>query len=234
MLLAAMAVLTTGCGTVPLQTMNQSGTTLRDQTVAVTVREKPKFATISLADATVVAVPTVVLGLGVFGALATGIVVGGVHDLVQNKERNSHTARLPDPSQAIAAQLTAVLAKRDKIKVANGTVEAPVGAKAADIAVAARGKADYVLDIETLNWGAYYQLTSWTSYDVRLTAIASLINVKTGAVVASATCKDANLTKPKGPSYVQLMANDSALIKQMVAREVSTCVATLKREMLVL
>lgn len=233
-LLAAMAVLATGCGTVPTQTINPSSAPMRDQTVALTVRDKPEFATFTLAQALPSAAAGAVPGLGVLGAGLLGGIAGGVQAMAGGDARSNHTARLPDPAHAIAAELNAALAKRDNTKKAHGSVRAPNRSRPADIAAAARGNADYVLDIQTVMWGMYYQPTAWTSYDLKFQAIGSLINVKTGAVVASATCKDLPDVNPRGPSYNQMMANDSALIKQMVAHEVAGCVATLKRDMLAL
>lgn len=233
-LLAAIAVLAAGCGTVRTRTVDQTNTPMRGQIVAVTERDKPEFTTFNLAKVSLGAVTGAVSGLGVLGAGVLGGVVGGVQALAGVDERNNHTARLPDPAHAVAAELNAALVKRDNIKKAHGSVRAPNGSRPADIAAAARGNADYVLDIQTVMWGIYYQPTAWTSYDLKFQAIGSLINVKTGAVVASATCKDLPDVNPRGPSYNQMMANDSALIKQMVAYEVAGCVATLKRDMLAL
>lgn len=221
LLMAAVAFVATGCANTPTQTLNSSAiASMQGKTVTNTVRPKAAYTELKLANVT--------------GAMLGGIVGALAVQSFQKTHQERMTALLPDIGTNIASELSAALQSQSGASPAAGTLALEKGATASDIAGAAKGHVNYVLDVETIMLGAVYKPTAWSQFDVKFMAKGTMVNADTGAVVASGFCPDQPDTIAKPPSYEELMLNDAALFRQVLAVEQAICVATLKKSMLAL
>ncbi len=84
---------------------------------------------------------------------------------------------------------------------------------------------DLVIDVETNGWGFNYQGFNFSSYTVGYSALFRLIDPATGDVLAQHFCSGASHDDPEGaPSHDDLLANDSALIKTLLAERAQVCI----------
>jgi hypothetical protein len=211
---ALSIVLISGCTTVNKQALAPTSTALlKDQTVTHTVRKKPDFAASTPAKAT----------FAVIGALAA---ISEGNDLVAAN-------RIDDPADAIAAGLSQALAANHGTRV----VSPPIAVNGDDvnqIAATAKGKARFVVDVQTFNWGLIYFPTDWTHYRIMYAAKARLIDVESNMVISEGLCKQMAETNANAPTYNQLTGNGAALLKKELGRYAGACVKSLKKEMFAL
>jgi hypothetical protein len=211
---ALSIVLVSGCTTINKQALAPtSSSLLQNQTVTQTVRKRPDFSAFTAGNAT----------FGLVGALAA--ISEGNNIIALN--------RIDDPSDAIAAGLSQALSAKHGTRVASPPI-AVNDDDAKQIAATAKGKARFVVDVQTINWGFNYFPTDWTHYRVHYVGKARLIDVETSAVIAEGGCRQIPETNANAPTYDQLMANSAALLRQELGRSVAACIRSLNKEMFAL
>ena len=209
---ACSLALLAGCATPPqTRPLDTAGlAAVRNQTVAVTVRKQPDFAILAPSNA-------------MFGALGGLSAVGEGNKVVAANG-------VADPAAAIAQELAGALRDTQGSQPVAGAV--PVDSSdAARIAAQAKGKARFVIDVETRAWHMTYFPTDWTHYQVFYLAAARLIDADTGAVLAESGCKLAPETNAGAPTYEEMLAGGAARLKATMAASGATCAARFKREM---
>jgi hypothetical protein len=102
------------------------------------------------------------------------------------------------------------------------------------IAAQAKGRARFVVDVETRMWHVTYFPTDWTHYQVPYLAVARLIDADTARVLAEGSCKVEPGTNAGAPTYDELLADGAARLKASIAASVATCAAQFKRDMFAL
>jgi hypothetical protein len=212
--LAGVSLLT-GCATVekvPLATTVV--TAMNGKTVTRTTRvAKPAFNALTPAKG----------ALGMFGAVAA---ISAGNELV---ETNNVAVPADAIGQALGEQLQAVRGMR------MAAVPLTVASKDAEqIAAAALNKADYVLDVETVNWMFVYFPTQWGRYKVIHTANARVIDVATRKVVAQGVCSRNPEFTENAPTYDQLIDQGAAGLKKELELAGTECINSLKRDILAL
>jgi hypothetical protein len=211
---ALSIVLVSGCTTINKQALAPNSTAvLQNQTVTQTVRKKPDFAAFTVANAT----------FGLVGALAA---ISTGNDIIALN-------RVDDPADAIAAGLSQALSAKHGTRVAAPPI-AIDGDDAKQVAAAAKGKARFVVDVQTINWGFNYFPTDWTHYRVHYAGKARLIDVETNAVIAEGGCRQMPETNANAPTYDELMANSAARLRKELGRSVALCIRSLNKEMFAL
>jgi len=226
----ATAVLASGCGSSPSHTFERNaGNALRGQSVGYTVHAAPRFNSLSTAQA----LTNTVKDAAGSAMAATGLMKST--PLPTDGDPGENAAKLGhivDPALAITQELIATLELRHGIKPAGGALLVADGVKASDIAYASRGRARYMLDVETTEWGLSTFSTDWFHYQLHYQAKARLIDVASGKVVASGVCKDVPDDKENAPNFDQLMINNAALLKEKLEAAANACLATLRASML--
>lgn len=218
LLLAASALLATGCATAPVKSVDSArAAALRDQSFGFTERPRHDFLHITLGKA-----------LG--GAL--GGIIGAVVAEAADSRTGGPWRNVADPGLDVTKTLSAALVADNGLKPAAGKLTLQNGDKVADIVAASRGRVKYMLDVETTRFGTSYFPSDWTHYQVHYQANARLIDVDAGVVIASATCKDVEDDKASAPDYATLMASNAALLKEKLAGAARDCALTLKQAML--
>lgn len=211
---ACFLTLLAGCASMPApRPLDTAGlAAVRNQTVAVTVRAKPGFSVLTPSKAGLA-------GVGIF-----------VEDDGDRIIAEHHVA---DPADAIAQALARALHDAQ----GSQPVAAPIAVDdrdAARIAAQAKGKARFVIDVETRAWRMSYFPTDWTHYQVPYIAVARLIDAGTAGVLAESTCNLAPETNAGAPTYDDLVTNGAAGLKASLAASAATCAARFRRDMFAL
>lgn len=207
--LCGLAVVLAGCATPTVPMQQNVAATLKGKTVArTTYAAKPDFTAMTPANG----------AFGLVGALAA---ISAGNSLVNDNG-------LTVPSDTIGQVLVSQLRDERGMRMA---VE-PVATSSDDIGrivAAAKGKADYVLDVQTTGWGITYYPTHWGSYRVNHSAHARLIDVADNRVVAQGRCLTGPDYTDQAPSYNELLDNRAAGLKSRLSLAGDECVAILKR-----
>jgi hypothetical protein len=209
---ACSLALVAGCATPPpTRQIDTAGlSAVRNQTVAVTVRKMPEFSILAPGNA-------------MFGLL------GGLSALDAGNKTVAANG-VADPAAAIALELAGALHDTQGSRPVAGSV--PVDSRdPARVAAQVKGKARFVIDVETRAWHMTYFPTDWAHYQVFYLAAASLIDADTGAVLAESGCKLAPETNAGAPTYDEMLAGGAARLKATLAAAAATCAAQFKRDM---
>lgn len=204
----------TGCTTVQKVSLDTgAGAAMKGQTLVQTTRSMPDFAAMSATK-------------GAFGMLGALAAVSEGKDLVKANQ-------IADPAVAISAALAQHLQAGRDVQLVTPAVLVN-STEPGQIAAAAKGKARYVLDVQTINWGFSYFPTDWTHYRVQHSAQVRLVEVQTGALLAQGTCSYFPQSNDGAPTYDELVNNQAAGLKAQMERIAGECAKKLQAEMLVL
>lgn len=92
---------------------------------------------------------------------------------------------------------------------------------------------DPIIDVETNGWGFNYLGFNFSNYTVGYSATFRLIDPATGAVLAQHFCSGGSHDEPEGaPSHDDLLANNSALIKTLLAERAQACIDEITTQIL--
>lgn len=203
--------LASGCAAPTQRIEDQALSSVRNQNVAITMRSKAPFAAMSTENA-------------IFGML--GAAAG-----LQEGKRIVTESKVDDPAIAIAAGLARSLRSSQGAQL----VAKPLAVESDDVAqivAAARGKARFVVDVQTTLWSSHYFPLDWTHYRIMYAATARLIDADAQKVVAQGTCKQIPDNSANAPTYDELFSRSAARMKSILAAHADACVASLKRDML--
>jgi hypothetical protein len=102
----------------------------------------------------------------------------------------------------------------------------------AKIAIAAGNVGNFVIDVQTINWGVVYFASNLTRYRVIYSATSRIIDTAKKKVVAEGYCGRFPELNGSSPSYDELVANDAALLKKELSTAAIECVKIMRVEML--
>lgn len=201
----AAALVLAGCASTASQSLPPSASgELKGRTIVRTERsELPTFKANTPGKA----------GFGLLGMAA------------MNKAGNAliNDNKVADPALAISSALSDELQRRYQTRAVSARLPLDTD-KLASIAKEAQGKADYVLDVRTVDWSSAYFATDWGKYYVNYSAESQLIDVARQAVVARASCQYSPSDGPEGkPSYEELTGNGAALLKTTLGKISTLC-----------
>lgn len=226
----ATAVLVSGCSFAPANKFDYAGgNVLRNQTVGYTLRSTPRFSSLNTSQALTNAVIDAAGSVAAMTRLSPGFHATTDADAAAKAAQYGH---IVDPALDITQALLSAFEREKGVRRAEGVLAVPDDIKPKEIAQAARGRARFMLDVETSKWGLSTFATDWFHYELHYQANARLIDTESGAVVATGVCKDAPDDKAKAPNFDQLMIDNAALLKQKLASAASECVAALRAKML--
>jgi hypothetical protein len=193
-LFALGAVFLTGCvSTTNVPIPQNRLAQLSGATLAVTSRPIPAFADFKPSNAM----------FGMIGGLAA---VGSGNDLIRKYD-------IKDPAPKIGDALMQHLATTWQVKPQPG-VTVPIDTGNVEIAKAAMGKADVVLDIQTVNWSLIYLALKWNRYQVIYTVKLRLIDVRKKELIAEGFNAWKTPESTGYSTYDELFANNAAVLRQ--------------------
>jgi len=145
-------------------------------------------------------------------------VAGWVNSARSNELANN--SGIADPSIEIAETLMAALSKKYSLARMEGvTIRAPV--TVAELSKPDYPQADLILAVGTLGWG-FGPIGRGQSH-VSYRGTIGLIDMRSKAVVARATCTYNPLPNDDDPQYDDVIANDFALLKGWLHQAAETC-----------
>ncbi len=215
--MAVLAVLMTTVGCASTETVrlaDNPGTSLSGKQLHSTREAPPSF----------LAMTPVHGGLGPFGAVAA--FSEGDTLVVQEGIENPATMI----EDAIAGHLRSRYGA-----AANGRPVSFDDEKPDDLAAWARQNnvRDLIVDVETNGWGFNYQGFNFSSYTVGYSALFRLIDSSSGEVLAQHFCTGGSHEDAEGaPSHEDLLANDAALVKSLLAERAQACIDEITSQVL--
>lgn len=196
----------TGCTSLQQIALDSAGAaSLKGQSITHTVRKMPPFQ---------------IMGMDIKTTLGEG------DALIKDNQ-------IPDPADAIASELLATLGSAHGARPSQSVL--PLDTDEVDgIAATAGASVRYVVDVQTLNWFAWYFPYDWTHYRLIYIARARVIDVQSRKVIAESSCNLVPSDPEGAPSYKELVGNGAAGLKKELAVASKACLATLKEKMLAL
>ena len=201
---ALIASLTTGCVSIANKPAETGALDkLNGQPVVYTTRDRASFSAMTAGKA----------AFALIGAVA--MLAAGAKILDENQ--------ISDPSTELGEKL----AKSLEAKYNTQTAGAPIKTADGNIDQMAKDSSDakFAIDVQTINWGFAYFPFDWSHYRVLYVAKARLINLETKQVVAEDGCQIYKKENENAPTYDQLMANQAALLKDMIKAATGECMA---------
>lgn len=202
------------CGCVSMNTKPidaSIASTMKGQTVAKATHKKPDFAARTAGKAAFAIV-------GAFAMISAG------NEIVAKNN-------IDDPADSIASSLAQTLEANYSAHVVPTSV-AVSSDDAEIIAATAKGAANLILDVKTVNWSFGFFPADWNHYRVIYTAKARLIDSQKKNVIAEGFCKHVPETNVNAPTYDELLANGAERLKKELSLAAEECVKNLKSNML--
>jgi len=202
-----------GCVSTRTTTMSgEQSQTLQGKSLALTTRNKPDFGAMTP-------------GKAMFGLVGAIAMISAGNKIVAEDG-------IEDPAGTIGEQLRQALATKHGLIAAAGT--GPVADTTDTAKLAAQySNADYVLDVQTINWSFVYRPNLGTQhYRVIYSVKVRLIDTHKANLLAEAFCvrKDDNDTNP--PTHDELLANQAEILKTRLKEHANDCVGELQQKLL--
>jgi hypothetical protein len=160
---------------------------------------------------------------GMVGALAS---IAAGHDLVVKDG-------IEDPSGDMARALATAYVAAHGGHVADAPIlndEKLSRASPAKLSALANG-ASYIVDVDPPGMNIIYFSFDWTHFDLLYLSQARIIDASNNKVVAQARCFLKTVKAPDLPTHAQLVADNGAVLKQVIARKTEMCLTKLKTDL---
>lgn len=207
MILAVALTVVTGCAVQKPMTPGVAGSLKGKQGVTVPGRQ-PGFTAMTA-------------GKAMFGAIGAAAMIAEGNEIVRR-------TGIEDPALKLGADLAQALSRG-----LGATVAAP-SAPINRVDPATIGqffpKADFVLEVQTVDWSFVYFPSDWSRYRVIYVARARLIDPKTKQVLAEGTARHVPEKTPDAPTYDELLASNGARLKAELNKSAAKCYEQLLRD----
>jgi hypothetical protein len=162
-------------------------------------------------------------------AFMVGAALVDTMDADQSEAKLRRGTPLADPALKIRASLLEGMARRFSLQIANSGPLEPNATSPAGLATHYKG-IDLILDVRTSDWGlrSFGAGNYGVSYDGTLT----LVDGRTGQIVAQGICTSHPVTLSDGPSRQKLTAEDATLMRETVAAITNECVEDYRKRVL--
>jgi hypothetical protein len=208
-LLTLALLIAAACGRQGLLTLNRAALRAsQPRTLAMALTETPAFSAETSQGRAV--------------ASLFGLAGWAIHDSVSQSSGQEMARRdgIDDPAVTIRGALAGALARRYSLEVERPRIWLLAEASAQDVA-AHYPDWDLVLEVRTSRWG--FHPTSIGHYGVSYDGSMRLIDTRARAVLAEGICTSHPLGDDSAPSYDQLVANEGALVRSLVAGVTEFC-----------
>lgn len=135
-----------------------------------------------------------------------------------------------DPAGIVAEQLRQALAEKGGLIPASGTGPIADTTDTAKLA-ALYPNADYVLDVQTINWSFVYR-PNLSHYRVIYSVKVRLIDTRKAKLLAEGFCARKDDKDPNPPTHDELLANHAELLKTRLRTDAKECGEELKQKIL--
>ncbi len=135
------------------------------------------------------------------------------------------TYNIDDPSVAVAAEVAKLYAAKQGASLASAPLVVDNGAQLKSL----DGKgARYVVTVATYYWGYSYFSFDWGHYGAFYGAVLAIYDTTTDKTVAKGKCLVVTKKQPDSPTYDQMVADNAAKLKALLAGAGETCLDQLK------
>lgn len=141
--------------------------------------------------------------------------------------------KIADPSEAIAAEVTALLSKQYGLRVHEREQQIVSSSEPSVIAEQYQGT-DLVVDVDTYVWSIHHLSGDATHYALHYTAKLKIVDTRENTLVAEGFCASLPSDEDEKKSYAVLVGNGAEGLKQEIAAAVSLCVDDFKQNVLLL
>ncbi len=213
--------LLTGCvGTKTLPLDSSAVMKMNNSKLTLASRPVPQFSIVRPNDA---------VAMGVGGA------IGGVIAGMNASDRGStliSEGKIKDPALAIQSELLKELESVLRISVVANKVDPIDYLKDEKIANAYAGTADYLLDVQTVNWSSTYLPFKWGRYRVFYNSKVRIIDLQTKSTISEAYFTWQSPDEYPPPTYEQLFDEDAKVLRELLEMAINDAVRYFKKEML--
>lgn len=169
-------------------------------------------------------------GMGVLEAAALGGVSGAFQ--ATGKLGLAHNG-LEDPANLIAREIAVSYATAHHLALARAAIsvaeERQIVSKGATPAAGHAGQPAFVVEATSSTLASYFPF-EWARYGVTFTSNVKVIDTGTGATVARAHCAIKPTRTPQSPTFKEMVADNNAVLKAMMARSAQTCLEQIRGE----
>ena len=211
--IVAMSLILGACvGTRTTTMSGEQSHSLQGKSLAVTTRAKPDFGAMTPGKAMFAMV-------GAFAMISAGNKI-----VAENA--------IEDPANAMGEQLRQALMEKDGLVSATGQESLATTTDTAKLATQ-YAYADYVLDVQTINWSFIYRPNLGTQhYRVIYSVKVRLIDTHKASLLAEGFCVRKDDNDPNPPTHDELLANHAEILKAKLKADASECVGELKQKIL--
>lgn len=192
-----------GCASTKNITMDHSTASLtKPATVVISNRESPDF---SAATA----------GKALFGVV-------GVLSMLSEGKKIVEQNNVEDPAHFISTEIFTAISQGYQLELINS--DKIVSGNNIRKISAAYATADWVIDVETLNWGFMYLPADWNNYWAFYTARVKIIDTRDQAIIAQWLCPYQQEDDGATPSYDEFLLNNAERLKQEIQKAAVHCI----------
>jgi hypothetical protein len=140
---------------------------------------------------------------------------------------------IEDPSHELAKAIATAYAASHGGVVADAPIlsdKEMLRASPEALSKAATG-ARYVIDVDPPAMNIIYFSFDWIHYDMLYGDVVRVIDTSNGKIIAHANCFIRSEKKPGLPTHGELLANEGALLKALIARKADACLVKLKQNL---
>lgn len=212
-----MAILTNCVSTRINPLTKEDASLLKGKTLAIVHEEKPSFSAMTYKNMMI--------------SVLTGGIVGSIL-IIHEGNKIIKENQVEDPANLISANLSKNLESKYGLKAFDTEVSKDVGS-VSELSSQYEGKADYVLDVKTINWSFGYLPMRPDSFRVIYGSKLQFIDVKKKKLIAEGFCSvipDSKDSIDLPPSYQELLRNNAEILKQILISHSSKCSDTFRNK----
>lgn len=181
---------------------------LKEKTITVTHGKKPSFSEVTAGK--------------MFAAVL--VMPAGVAWMIHDGNKLIAENNVDDPANIISNELSDKLRKKYKSKIVNEKDVIDGGINFEEISDRYRNSSDYVLDVETINWGLNYAQYRVNTYHTLYSSKLRLIDVKAKKIVAEGFCSSQTVNPQRYNWYTK---NNAAALKDVLKNLANYCTSSL-------
>jgi len=150
----------------------------------------------------------------------------GAFAMIAEGKRLAAELQLEEPANTVGAEIAAAFA------AARGGQVSPeplaVTTSSQDLIASNGGKAAFVIDVAPVGMTAIYYPSDWSHYGLIYSANLRVLDAASGKVIGKAKCRVKRATSPDPPTYEQLIGNNGAGLRKLIAAANASCVTQMK------
>eukprot|EP01156_Anaeramoeba_ignava_P006762 Anaeramoba_ignava/a349491_7.p2 GENE.a349491_7~~a349491_7.p2 ORF type:complete len:168 (-),score=20.43 a349491_7:53-556(-) len=158
-----------------------------------------------------------------FGLIGSAAMISEGNDIIRNNA-------VENPANFISSELSVMLSKKYNLEKVE-SMEYVESQTTTDIAKL-YSTADWIIDVETINWSFVYFPTDWNNYRVIYSAKLRLIDSRDKKMIAEGFCARVPEEDDTAPSYDELLEKKAERLKFEFQKSALYCIDEFKKNVL--